>query len=120
LARRGQLAAGQIRRCDVEAVVDTDSVCCIIPPSVAEQLGVTIRGQRVVEYADGRRTVVPVIGPILFDIQGRDTLEEAIVLGNEVKIGYTVLAKLDLVPDRANSRLIPNPAHPDQPVTKVK
>ena len=50
----------------------------------------------------------------------RDTLEEAMVLGDEVLIGQTVLEKLDLLADCANQRLIPNPAHPDQPVTKVK
>ena len=42
------------------------------------------------------------------------------VLGDEVLIGQTVLEKLDLLPDCTNHRLIPNPAHPDQPVSKVK
>jgi hypothetical protein len=51
---------------------------------------------------------------------GRDTLEEALVLGDEVLIGQTVLEKLDLLADCANRRLIPNLAHPDQPVTNVK
>jgi hypothetical protein len=35
-------------------------------------------------------------------------------------IGQTVLEKLDLLADCARQRLVPNPAHPDQPVTKVK
>jgi hypothetical protein len=38
----------------------------------------------------------------------------------EVLIGQTVLEKLDLLADSANRRLVPNPAHPDQPVSKVK
>lgn len=49
-----------------------------------------------------------------------ETLEEALVLGDEVLIGQTVLEKLDLHADCANQRLLPNPAHPDQPATKVK
>ena len=40
--------------------------------------------------------------------------------GDEVLIGQTVLEKLDLHADCANGRLLPNPAHPDQPMTKVK
>ena len=49
------------------------------------------------------------------------TLEEALVLGDEVLIGQTVLdKKLDLLTDCANRRLVANPAHPDQPVSKVK
>ena len=58
--------------------------------------------------------------PIIFDILGRDTLEEALVLGDEVLIGQTVLEKLDLHADCTHRRLMPNPAHPDQPVSKVK
>jgi len=51
---------------------------------------------------------------------GRDTSEEAMVLGDEVLIGQTVLEKLDLLVDCRNQRVVPNPAHPDQPVTRVK
>ena len=51
---------------------------------------------------------------------GPDTVEEALVLGDEVLIGQTVLEKLDMLVDCVNQRLVPNPAHPDQPVTKVK
>ena len=47
-------------------------------------------------------------------------IDGKLVLGDEVRIGHTVLGKLDLRPDCANRRLIPNPAHPDQPVSKVK
>ena len=83
-------------------------------------LGLAIRGQRVAEYADGCKESVGSAEPIVVDLLGRDTLEEALVLGDEVLIGQTVLEKLDLLVDCANQRLIPNPAHPDQPVTKVK
>jgi hypothetical protein len=42
------------------------------------------------------------------------------MLGEIRVIGQTVLEKLDLLADCTNRRLIPNPAHPNQPVTKVK
>jgi hypothetical protein len=63
---------------------------------------------------------VDVTEPVIFQRDGRDTLEEALVLGDEVLIGQTILEKLDLLADATNRRLIPNPAHPDQPVSKVK
>lgn len=63
---------------------------------------------------------VGVTEPVIVEILGRATLEEALVLGDEVLIGQTVLEKLDLLTDCASHRLVPNPAHPDQPVTKVK
>ena len=120
LARRGQLPADKIRTYVADAMVDTGAVRSVIPAHVMEKLGVQERARRVVEYADGRKESVAVTGPLVIDIFGRDTLEEALVLGDEVQIGQTVLEKLDLHADCANRRLVPNPAHPDQPVSKVK
>jgi hypothetical protein len=120
LNRQGQLPAERIRSYEADAMVYTGAVRSIIPPHVVERLGLSIRGKRVVEYADGRNDVVDVTGPVLFTILDRDTLEEALVLGDEVLIGQTVLEKLDLMVDCNSHRVVPNPAHPDQPVTKVK
>ena len=120
LARTGRLPKDQVRMYEADAMVDTGAVRSVIPQHVVQMIGATIRGNRVAEYADGRTESVGLTGPILFDVMGRDTLEEALVLGNEVLIGQTVLEKLDLMADCANRRLVPNPAHPDQPVSKVK
>ena len=120
LSRRGQLSVDQIRSYEADAMVDTGAVRSIIPPHIVERLGLTIRGQRVVEYADGRKDVVDVTGPVLFTILDRDTMEEALVRGDEVLIGQTVLEKTDVLVDCNSRHIVPNPAHPDQPVTKVK
>ncbi len=120
LSRMGQLPADQIRSCEVDAMVDTGAVRTVIPVHILQKLGTGLRGQRVAQYAEGRTEAVDISGPLIVDILGRDTLEEAMVLGDEVLIGQTVLEKLDLFADCANHRVIPNPAHPDQPVTKVK
>ncbi len=120
LHRRGQLAADKVRFYDADAMVDTGAVRTVIPSHVLQQIGAQVRGQRVAEYADGRKETVDMSESIIVDILGRDTADEALILGDEVLIGQTVLEKLDLLADCANRRLIPNPAHPDQPVTKVK
>jgi len=120
LVRRGQMTLDQIRIYEADALVDTGAVRSVIPIQVVQQLGLAIRGQRVAEYADGRKDTVGVTEPIIFELNGRDTLEEALVRGYEVLIGQTVLEKLDLLVDCASQRVVPNPAHPDQPVTKVK
>ncbi len=52
--------------------------------------------------------------------ENRETLDEALVVGNEVLIGQVILEKLDLLVDYKNQRLIPNPAHPDYPVAMIK
>lgn len=120
LVRQGQLTGDRVRTYEADAVVDTGAVRTVLPVHVVQQLGLTIRGQRVAEYADGRQDVVDVTGPFVIAIHDRDTLEEALVLGDEVLIGQTVLEKVDLMVDCTNRRLIPNPAHPDQPVSKIK
>jgi clan AA aspartic protease len=120
LARRGQLVPSAVRTYVADAMVDTGAVRSILPSFVVERLGLQARGQRVAEYADVRKEAVDVTEPVILEIDGRDTMEEALVLGDEVLIGQTVLEKLDLLADCAGRRLIPNPAHPDQPVSKVK
>jgi clan AA aspartic protease len=120
LARRGLLDPAQVRACDADALVDTGAVRTVLPPEVASRLGLEIRGERMAELADGRKVAVGVSEAFVVELEGRDTLEEALVLGDEVLIGQTVLEKLDLFVDCQRGRLVPNPAHPDYPVTKVK
>src|SRR5271156_1644699 len=120
LHRRKKMKKSAVRRYEADALVDTGAVRSIIPAHVMEALGLMSRGNRLAANADGRTEVVAVTEPIVFAVMGRDTLEEALVLGDEVLIGQTVLEKLDLLADCANRRLVPNPAHPDQPVSKVK
>lgn len=120
LARRGQIDAAAIRSYEADALVDTGAVSSVIPQHVMAQLGLEADGQRVAEYADGRNEVVDLTEPVTFEIIGRRTTEGAMVLGDEVLIGQTVLEVLDLLVDCNNRKVIPNPAHPDQPVVKIK
>ena len=120
LARRGQIKKEEIRVYEADALVDTGAVSSVIPQFVMKKLGVLPIRRRVAEYADGRKEAVDVTEPIVFDIDGRETTESAMVLGDEVLISQTVLEVLDLHVDCNNRRLVPNPAHPDQPVVKIK
>jgi clan AA aspartic protease len=119
LARRHQLAPDQVRVHEADALVDTGAARTVIPVSVAQLLGLATRGQRIAVYADGRRETVDVSEPFIAEIDGMGTLEEAMILGDEVILGQTVLEKLDLVVDCVGQRLIPNPAHPDGPVFRI-
>jgi clan AA aspartic protease len=120
LPRQKKLAKKKVRTYEADALVDTGAVMSIVPPHVLQKLGVGLRGTRVAEYADGRKDEVNVSEGIIINVMGRDSLEEVLILGDEVLIAQTVLEKLDLHADCRNRRLIPNPAHPDQPVLKVK
>ena len=93
-SRAGEMPKSDIRVYEADAMVDTGAVRSVIPAHVLEKLGVGIRGTRVAEYADGRKESVGMSEGIIFDVMGRDTLEEALILGDEVLIGQTVLEKL--------------------------
>ncbi|MCZ6874662.1 MAG: clan AA aspartic protease [bacterium] len=120
LYRRGQLTEDAIRIYQADALIDTGAVQCCIPQFVADQLGLDRVGHRTAQYADGCLEQVDLTDGIIIEISGRRTLEEALVLGDEVIIGQTVLEKLDLRVDCRERRITPNPAHPDQPISKIK
>ncbi len=120
MARRGQIDEQEIRSYEADALIDTGAVSSVVPKNVMTQLGVLSIGSRLAEYADGRTDIVDLTEPITFSIFGRIAVEPAMVLGDEVIIGQTILEVLDLHVDCRNQKLIPNPAHPDQPVVKIK
>ena len=120
LVRRNLIRPGEVHSLEVNALIDTGAVSLVLPSFVVERLGLARPFKQVAEYADGRREEVDVTEPVLVEIMARHTNEEALVLGDEAIIGQTILEKMDLLVDCREHRLLPNPAHPDQPVTKIK
>src|SRR5881397_1023935 len=72
LQRQHKLSGRRMRKYRAEALVDTGAVRTVIPTEVVKRLGVGIRGQRVAEYADGRKESVGITEPLLVEILGRD------------------------------------------------
>jgi clan AA aspartic protease len=120
LLKRKKLKRQKVRTVVEDAMVDTGAVRIVIPEEVFKKLGLQVLTHRVVELADGQTQAVRMTEPVVIELEGRITAEEAVVMGNEVLIGQTVLESLDLYVDCKRRRLVPNPAHPDEAVTKVK
>ena len=118
-AAQGLIDKEKVRSYEVEALVDTGATRSVIPPEILHQLGVSIHRQTTGRLADGSRVSVGMSGPITFEIQGRETCEDAYVVGEEVLIGQTTLESTDLRVDCKNQKVIPNPAHPDGPVFRI-
>lgn len=113
--RRGQMEMTDVRTVDVDALIDTGATRSAIPATVADRLGLTIMTKAIGRMADGSKVEVDVCSPLGFRIEGRETFEEAYIMGSEVLIGQTVLEATDLLVDCVNRRVIPNPRHPDGP-----
>jgi len=120
MARQKLIPPDQVRRYEADAMVDTGAVTMVIPPHVYHRLGVESGRERVAVLADGTRRGVPVTSALEIELLGRDTIDEALVMGDEVLIGQTILEKTDLLVDCVSRQLVPHPDHPDQPILKVK
>jgi clan AA aspartic protease len=120
LVRRGQLAKNEVREYEADALVDTEAVALIVPSFVVQQLGLKLVGKKNAELANGSIVTVDVTEPVEVRVDGRTVTLEGLMTGNEVLIGQMVLEAIDMQVDCMNGRLIPNPAHPDQPVLKLK
>jgi clan AA aspartic protease len=119
MARLGHLPPEQVHTYTTQGLIDTGATRSVLPPFVAERLGLIRLSRTEARYANGLLEEVDVTEPFLVAILGRETSDEAMVLGEDVLLGVTVLEKLDLLVDCMRQRLIPNPAHPDQPVFRV-
>lgn len=120
LVRRGLLTAEQVRTYTAAAVVDTGAVRSVLPAHVVQQLGLATVAQTRADYANGAEEMVDLTEAVLIKINGRRSTEEALVLGSEVLIGQITLEAMDLLVDCPRQRVIGNPAHPDQPVFKIR
>ena len=106
-AAKGLLNREDIRSFEAEALVDTGATRSFISQPAMDQLGLTIVGRRTGILADGSRATVGLAGALVFEIEGRETIEEAYVLGDQVMIGQTTLEATDLLVDCAARRVIP-------------
>jgi clan AA aspartic protease len=120
LARRRRLPKSEVRECEADALVDTGAVSLIVPGFIVQKLGLELVGKKNAELAKGSIVTLDVTEPVDVHIDGRTVTLEALMTGNEVLIGQMVLEATDMQVDCMNRRLIPNPAHPDQPVLKLK
>ena len=111
-----------VRRATVDGVVDTGAVMLVLPEDVVGRLGLRTRGKVVVTYADERRELRQVAGPVTVQIGDRGMIAECIIGPplSEPLIGQVVLESLDLVADCANRTLGPRPESPDYPLLKLK
>jgi clan AA aspartic protease len=108
----GIIKEDEIRKVELEAVVDTGASFLCIPPEVIEKLGLIYSHSRRVITANGEVKRRIFAGAVII-IQGREIQME--VMENDKTtpslIGYLVLENMDLVVDTKSQKIIPNPEH---------
>jgi clan AA aspartic protease len=117
-AAEGRLSPEEVRVIEADAMVDTGAVRSCVPAPLLERLGLKPYDKVSVELADGRTAEVGLADGVRFEIMQRRSSDDALILGDEVLIGQTLLEKMDLLVDCTRLRLVP--AHPEGPVNKLK
>jgi len=119
LARLGQLDASQVHHYETEALIDTGAVRSAIPAAIADRLGLMRLRRTEAKYANGHVEEVDMTEVFTVAMLGRETEISAMVLGEQILLGVTVLEDLDLMVDCNRNRLLPYQGTWDQPIFRV-
>ncbi|MGG6268318.1 clan AA aspartic protease [Leptolyngbya sp. AN03gr2] len=115
LAQEGFIEPEQIRRCTVQALVDSGATMLAIPEIVRSQLDLRKSREIEADLADGSSVSLDVVGPVEVRFQNRRTFVEAIVTPNSttVLLGAIPMEGMDVLIDPKRQRLIVNPESPE-------
>ncbi len=114
LLRHGYLAAHEVKRAKVTALVDSGAYMLAINEQLKTQLDLAVLGNQIAELADGSRVSLEIVGPVEVLFENRSTSVRAMVLPGdaEVLLGSIPMEDLDVLIDPKRQKLIVNPAHP--------
>ena len=117
-----EIREDQIRSIEARVLVDTGATMLMLPQEMVERLGLRIRGQVIVTYADERKEERPRAGIVTVRVGDRDTDLDCVVgpPNSEPLLGQIVLEAMDLLVDCVHQRLVPRPESPFLPLLKMK
>jgi len=113
LAERGLLKPGQVRKAEIDGIVDSGAASLVLPQAMVKKLGLP-KGQKVkVRYADRRHATRDTAGDVHLELEGRSGLFTAVVEPKRrtALIGAIVLEALDLLVDCKLQKLVPRDPH---------
>lgn len=110
----------ELQSATVRALVDTGAMTLCIPEHLAIQLQLETNTQREVTTADGKKQLVPYVGPLEIRFENRNCYVGALVLGDEVLLGAVPMEDMDIIVSPAHRKVIINPESPNFPQALVK
>jgi clan AA aspartic protease len=109
-----------LRPMKINALVDTGAITLCIPEHIVLQLKLEALEQREVTTADGKKRLVPYVGPVQIRFENRNCFTGALVLGDSVLLGAVPLEDMDLVINPRLQTITVNPESPNIPAAVVK
>ena len=122
MAKRHQIGEEEVKRMNVNMLVDTGSVYMCINESVQAQLQLSVVEKRKGQLANGTIVEYDVVGPIEVRFKNRRCVVDAMVLpgDNELLLGAIPLEDMDVLIHPYRQELIVNPEHPYFAQMKLK
>jgi predicted RNase H-like HicB family nuclease len=87
---------------------------------IAIQLQLTDLKPGELHLADGTRKIVRYAGPVKIEMQGRDCVTGAAVVGDQVLLGAVPMELMDVIVHPRTLQLVPNPESPNVPIILAK
>ncbi|VFN01686.1 MAG: clan AA aspartic protease, AF_0612 family [Candidatus Kentron sp. G] len=109
-----------IKPIQVTSLVDTGALHLCIPEHVALQLGLEELYKREVTTADGKKHLVPYMGPVAIMFENRGCFTGALVFGDEVLLGAVPMEDMDVLVSPSKQTLIVNPESPNIAMSVAK
>jgi clan AA aspartic protease len=109
-----------MKKLDVQCLVDTGAMWMYIPEHIVIQLGLQELEKREVTTADGKKHNCSYVGPLLITFENRSCYAGALVLGDSVLLGAIPMEDMDLVIHPLKRMLSVNPESPNIPAGIVK
>lgn len=110
----------ELQPVEVDALVDSAAVHLCIPAHTQLQLGLEEIAQKEATLADGRKALVPYVGPVELRFKNRVGFAGALVLGDEVLLGAIPMEDMDLVIIPKTRIVDVNPGSPNIATSVVK
>ena len=117
LAEEGYMPEAEVRRMDVQMLVDSGAYMMGINDEIRAQLGLNKTLRRApARLADNQVVDLDVVGPIQVRFANRIANVDAIVLPRNAKplLGAIPMEYMDVLIDPRAQQLIVNPEHPDR------
>lgn len=109
LAEHGHLKPSEVRRFEVDGLVDSGAAHVVLPQEAMDALGLQESWQAKTRYADGSTGVRSVIKNVSLKLCDRESVFSAVIEPGrkDALIGAIVLEELDLVVDCVTGQLLP-------------
>jgi clan AA aspartic protease len=122
LNESGHLKDKEIRKMDINMMVDSGALMLAINSAIKEQLGLNFIEERVATLTDGTSLTLEVVGPIEVKFKNRRCSVDALVLpGNsEPLLGVIPMQDMDVLIHPQREELIVNPEHPNYAGASLK